>query len=107
MKQAGGGLGITHGDIDKDGVPELILTGSSYTHQQYAAGNPPRWVNIVDYNGGDVEDPANYEVRSVDFPMPAEMIFDTVNRDSAGTMTTFMEHGPAGPGICGKNGLFG
>ena len=52
VEAAGGGLGITNGDIDKDGVPELILTGSSYTTQQYEAGNPPRWVNIVDYNGG-------------------------------------------------------
>ena len=102
VEEAGGGLGITHGDIDKDGVPELILTGSSYTHQQYAGGNPPRWVNIVDYNGGDVEDPANYEVRSVDFPMPAEMVFDTVNRDSAGTMTTYMENGAQGPEFAGK-----
>ena len=104
VEAAGGGLGITHGDIDKDGVPELILTGSAYSPQQYAAGNPPRWVNIVDYNGGDVEDPANYEVRSVDFPMPAEMIFDTVNRDSAGTMTTYLENGPSpdNPEFAGK-----
>ena len=102
VEEAGGGLGITHGDIDMDGVPELILTGSSYTHQQYAGGNPPRWVNIVDYNGGDVEDPGNYNVRSVDFPMPAESVFDTVNRDSAGTLTTYMENGAQGPEFAGK-----
>ncbi len=95
-------LGMTNGDIDMDGVPELIATGASYTFQQYEAGNPPRWVRIVDYTGGDVEDPDNYAVRSVDFPMPAEMVFDTVNRDSAGTMTTYMENGAQGPEFAGK-----
>ncbi len=82
--------GLTHGDIDKDGIPELIGTGRPYTPEEFAAGNPPRPVTIVDYDGtGNVEDPSSYKVRHIEFEMPEGMIFDTVNRDSAGIQSTY------------------
>ena len=86
------GWGITSGDIDMDGIPELIGTGPGYPPSAWETGAAPRWVTIVDFNGGDdVEDPANYSVRNVEFPIPSELMFNTVNRDSAGTMTTYLE----------------
>lgn len=86
------GWGITSGDIDMDGIPELIGTGPGYTSKDWEDQAAPRWVTIVDYNGtGDVEDPASYSVRNVEFPIPSELMFDTVNRDSAGTMTTYLD----------------
>ena len=86
------GWGITSGDIDMDGIPELIGTGPGYPSSSWEAGTAPRWVTIVDFSGeGDVEDPANYSVRNIEFPVPSELMFTTVNRDSAGTMTTYLE----------------
>ncbi len=83
--------GLTHGDIDKDGIPELIGTGRPYTPAEFAAGNPPRPVTIVDYDGmGNVEDPSSYKVSHIEFEMPEGMIFDTVNRDSAGVQSTYL-----------------
>ena len=106
--EAASALGLTVGDIDMDGIPELIGSGPSYTREQYLAGNPPNWVRIVDYNGvGDVEDPASYSVRSIPFPDDMVMQFDTVNRDSAGVMTTYHENGPAGPEFAGKLAFLG
>ena len=55
-------LGITSGDLDGDGSPELIASGPSYTASSYDAGNSPTFVHVVEFNGGDVEDPANYTV---------------------------------------------
>ncbi len=100
-------LGITSGDIDGDGKPELIATGGTYRASQYQAGTPPRWVRIVDYfDKGNVEDPSSYRVREVDFPMPAVLIADTVNRDSAGVMTTYVEDSEGGP-FAGKFAYLG
>jgi len=82
--------GLTHGDIDGDGSIELIGSGDPYTPENFAAGSPPKWVRIVDYDkSGDIEDPDNYKVRDVEFPVPNDMIFDTVNRDSAGVKSTY------------------
>ncbi|MXW32443.1 MAG: T9SS type A sorting domain-containing protein [Rhodothermaceae bacterium] len=82
--------GLTNGDIDQDGVPELIGSGDPYTPQDYQKGGIPKWVRIWDYDGeGDVEDPSSYRIREVEFPMPMGMIFDTVNRDSAGVKSMY------------------
>lgn len=88
------GWGIGSGDIDNDGTPELIGTGPGYTSADWEAGRPPRWVTIVDYNSElDIEDPNSYSVRHVGFPIPTEVPFTKVNRDSAGVKTTYMEGG--------------
>ncbi|MDE2834738.1 MAG: FG-GAP-like repeat-containing protein [Bacteroidota bacterium] len=106
-------LGLTVGDIDMDGIPELIGSGPSYTASQFLAGNAPRWVRIVDYNGeGDVEDPASYSVREVEFPDDMVNQFHTVNRDSAGVMTTYLETprtsgGQPNPEFAGKLAFLG
>ena len=86
------GWGITSGDIDKDGIPELIGTGPGYPSDSYEKGLAPRWVSIVDYDGtGDVEDPNSYSVRHVEFPVPTELIFDTIHRDKEGVKSTYYE----------------
>jgi len=89
------GWGITSGDIDGDGTPELIGTGPGYSIADYEAGRAPRWVTIVDYNdfnGKGVESPSSYKIRHVEFPMPDGMMFSTVNRtDSAGVESTYLE----------------
>ncbi|MCY4233467.1 MAG: T9SS type A sorting domain-containing protein [Bacteroidetes bacterium] len=88
------GWGIASGDIDNDGIPELIGTGPGYSSADWEAGRAPRWVTIVDYKnsfGNGVEDSRNYGVRYVEFPIPSEVPFTKVNRDSAGVKTTYME----------------
>lgn len=107
LKEGISSLGLTIGDIDVDGIPELIGSGPSYTSGQYLAGNAPNWVMIVDYGGGNVEDPANCSVRTVSFPDDMVMAFDTVNRDSAGVMSIYYENGPAGPEFAGKLAFLG
>ena len=100
-------LGITAGDIDNDGRVELLGSGPSYTLGAYEAGESPTWVRIADYNEGDVEDPANYSVRGIQSPDDLVNVFNTVNRDSAGVMTTYLEDGPAGPEFAGKLAFLG
>ena len=88
------GWGITSGDIDGDGTPELIGTGPGYSVRDYEAGNAPKWVTVVDYNdfyGLGVESPSSYRVRDIELPIPTEIVFNTINRDSAGVMTTYHE----------------
>ncbi len=101
------GLGLTAGDIDMDGQPELIGSGLSYTSGSFVAGNPPTWIRIADYIEGDVEDPASYSVRSIQFPDDLVNGFDTIHRDSAGVMTTYYENGPQGPEFAGKLAFLG
>ena len=84
-------LGITSGDIDKDGNMELIGAGAGYTAGSFSAGRPPIWIRIADYISGDVEDPANYSVREIAFPEDMVNSFNTVVRDSAGTITEYLE----------------
>jgi len=100
-------LGITSGDMDGDGAPELIGSGPSYTSQMFDGGQAPIWVRIAEYNGGDVEDPANYSLTDVPFPDDMIDAFDTVNRDSAGVMTVLREDGPQGPEFTSKLAYLG
>ena len=100
-------LGITSGDLDGDGKPELIGSGPSYTHELYASGVPPVWVNVARLTGGDVEDPANYVI--VPVPAPDDMVnsFDTVTRDASGVVSEFMENGNLGAEFAAKLAYLG
>ncbi len=74
-------LGITSGDIDGDGAPELIATGPSYSPSDQEKESSPRWVTVVDYNNDHekgVEDPSSYRVRHLEFPMPEQIMFVSV-----------------------------
>ncbi|MEM8486282.1 MAG: FG-GAP-like repeat-containing protein [Bacteroidota bacterium] len=53
-------LGITAGDLDGDGFMELIGTGPGYAGSNFGNGEAAAWVNVVEFNGGDPEDPASY-----------------------------------------------
>jgi len=101
------GLGITAGDMDGDGAPELIGSGPSYTADMFDGGQAPVWVRIAEFTGGDVEDPANYSVTEVPFPDDMIDAFDTVNRDSMGVMTVSREDGPQGPEFTSKLAYLG
>jgi len=70
-------LGLTAGDLDGDGVPELIGTGKSYTDGAEA----PEFVNVVKFAGGDVEDGANYSVTSIAFPEATGQGFDMILKE--------------------------
>ena len=100
-------LGITAGDIDKDGQVELIGSGPSYTQEAYADGTAPVWVRIADYISGDVEDPANYSIREIPFPDDMVNAFDRIVVDSAGTVTEYMEAGLGGAEFAAKLAYLG
>ena len=101
------GLGLTIGDLDGDGNMELIGSGPSYTAGSFDGGNPPAWIRIAEYQGGDVEDPASYSIESISFPDDQLDAFDTVNRDSAGVMTVLREDGVQGPEFTAKLAYLG
>lgn len=90
------GLGIVTGDIDGDGSMELIGGGGSIGASAYEAGQSPVWLRIAEFNGGDPEDPANYTIEEIEYSESFDTdgsAYDTVNRDSAGVMTTYLENG--------------
>lgn len=100
-------LGITAGDMDGDGNMELIGSGPSYTSSAFNQGQAPAWIRIVEYKGGDVEDPASYSIQDVTFPDDMIDGFDTVVRDSAGVITEYREDGPQGPEFVSKLAYLG
>ncbi len=103
------GLGLTAGDLDGDGQIELIGSGPSFSAESFVSGGSPAFIRIAEYNGGDVEDPASYStVEEIDISQDFDFqAFDTVNRDSAGVMTTFNEAGGQGPEFVAKLAFLG
>ena len=85
------GLAARFADMNGDGLPELIASGSSYTAASKRAGETPSYVSIAWWVGGvdgDPEDMTNYEVEDLDFFAAFDTLsaqFDFVVRDSAGT----------------------
>ena len=47
---------LTIGDLDGDGFMDFIGTGSTYTAGAFNDNEPPNWIDIVEYNGGDPEE---------------------------------------------------
>ncbi|MDX1741577.1 MAG: FlgD immunoglobulin-like domain containing protein, partial [Rhodothermales bacterium] len=89
--------GIDAGDIDGNGTLELIGAGRGYDAQDYQAGRKPRYLRIAEWiggQGGNPEDPANYELYEVEFDItPFDTLFNRVVRDSAGTiLDTYYEN---------------
>ncbi|HUF10854.1 MAG TPA: FG-GAP-like repeat-containing protein [Rhodothermales bacterium] len=109
-------LGITAGDVDGDGLPELIGSGPSFTAAAFDNGQNAQWIRIVDYIGptgdnavpNEVENPANYSLRLPDVAMPSDGLgFDIIRRDSAGVMTVYHEDGVQGPEFVAKLAFLG
>ncbi|CAN0468120.1 unnamed protein product [Laminaria digitata] len=103
-------LGITAGDMDGDGAMELIGAGNAFTSSSFEAGNEPAWIRVAEFNGGDPEDPNNYSVESVSYSEASDLTgaaFDTVQRDSAGVMTEYLEEGDNGAEFVSKLAYLG
>ncbi|NND72247.1 MAG: T9SS type A sorting domain-containing protein [Rhodothermales bacterium] len=88
-------FGVVVGDFTGDGYPDVIGAGNSYIGSDADEGAPSSWINVAAYIGpdqGNVEDTLNWDVRTIDTSAPADTWHhNTVNRDSAGTMTTYSE----------------
>ena len=88
-------FGVVVGDFTGDGYPDVIGAGASYTGEDADAGAPSSWINVAAYIGpdqGNVEDTLNWDVRTINTSSPADTWHhNTVNRDSAGVMTTYSE----------------
>ena len=96
-------LGLAAGDIDGDGLPELIGSGPSYSPGAYEAGDPPQWLRVADFRvGGDVENPADYSIRTIEFPGGGGGFYTV--QDSAGT---HLENDPTGPEFVAKIAYLG
>ena len=100
-------LGLTVGDFDQDGMPDIIGNGPSYRASDFAAGLPPRWIKHSEFLGGDVEDPANYSATSTIEFGSAMNVFSTVMRDSSGVQTTYYESGAQGNEFVSKMAFLG
>ena len=62
-------LGLAAGDIDNDGLIEIIGSGPGQSATDFENGIPPRWLRIADISPEmDIEDPASYSIREIEFP---------------------------------------
>ena len=103
-------LGITAGDLDNDGNMELIASGPSYSTSAFGAGSDPVWVRVAEFNGGDPELASSYTIEELTYSEAFDMdgsAFDTVNRDSAGVMTSYLESGSNGAEFVSKLAYLG
>lgn len=86
----GGSGGITAGDLDGDGKPELLVGGGGYQPSQYEAGDPSRFIRAAEYNGGDPLLAESYTVYAINTGTPEDTLgFHKVYRDSLGTMSSY------------------
>ena len=101
-------LGIGSGDLDGDGKMEVFGTGVTYGGESRTAGNDPTFIRAAEFQGGDVEDPANYKVTELAYFEPFDKEeFDMVTRDSMGTMTTYYDDGAQGGAFVSKFAYLG
>lgn len=88
-------FGIVAGDVTRDGNPDLIAAGPSYSGAAYDAGEMSSWLRVAAWIGepeADPEDISNYDVRTFDVSVPADTAhFNRVVRDSAGVITVYHE----------------
>ncbi len=88
----GGSGGITVGDTDNDGNPEILVGGPGYGATSFQNGEPSEFLKIAEYVGGSPHESSSYVVHSIATGHPADSSgFHTVHRDSAGVLTTYYE----------------
>jgi len=85
-------LGITAGDLDGDGHPELIGAGYSYSGSAFTAGEPSYFIRVAEFTGTDPEDPNSYTLMDVNTALPIDSTtFNVIFRDSAGVPSRYYE----------------
>ncbi len=86
----GGAGGVTVGDLDNDGQPEIMVGGGGYTGSQYDSGQPSQFIRLAEYNGGDPKVDASYTHYVLNTGTPADSAgFHLVYRDSLGTTSQY------------------
>lgn len=88
-------LGITAGDLDGDGQMELIGSGTAYSEFQSRTDNGIRFLTFTEYQGGPVTEASSYGTQFSSFEEDFDTDltqFDQINRDSAGTLSTYYEN---------------
>lgn len=85
----GGAGGITVGDLDQDGNPELIVGGGGFSATSMNNGLPSRFIRVAEYNGGDPKSGDSYTVYSINTSTWADTLsLHRIERDSMGVKST-------------------
>src|SRR5690606_30127236 len=97
--------GITHGDVDGDGALELWIGGSGLSPSAYNNGEPSRFLNLVEYLGGDPTESTSWELHKLDTGNDLDTTgFNVVYRDSMGVMTKYFEDAYSRQGVIDTTG---
>jgi len=100
-------LGSTIGDMDGDGLMEVIGSGANWSPAASDAGQGGIVVNVNELVGADPEDSSSWERDTIVFPRTATS-FNNVMRDSAGVdLGTTLQSGPQGPEFVSKLAYLG
>lgn len=100
-------LGITSGDLDGDGLMEVITSGPGYSGKSRTAGELPTFIRIAEYKGaGSVTDRASYDILDVKYvePFDTTEAFNEIRRADG---TVVYEEGDQGPEFVSKLAYLG
>ena len=101
-------FGFTKGDLNGDGVEEIIGTGRSYTADEFMAGMPADYLHATFFDGGSPELASSYSVVPFNvFSSIDRRLFNQVQTDSLGHKTITYENPSFGPPFAVKAAYLG
>ncbi len=98
--------GTAVGDINGDGLLDVIIGGSSQSSGDFLDGVPPHYIAAALFQGGSPSDAGNYVIQEFETAAPQAdtSAFELVVRDSMGVITQYYQTGANKQGGYFSNG---